>query len=680
MAHLQRPCRDCDDIAGDDPRAPKMTAGAQKDPDSETASTTASSATNGLDRSFKSGPSQGGFFLGLLSVIAALVVVGVGGFWTLTANSPLTLLSGGDRPIAAATAFIPNSSPFTLSLLTKPNKLVGLQQALIAPDERQQAEFEVAQIKQAFFSSTGLDYDQDVQPWIGNEVTFALTDRDLDIDSANGRQPGYLLAIDIASDRSQTAQAFLQRFWLQQSLAGNEPMSERISGVRILYSPPTSLQTSPHKLTAASALVGDQFVIFSNDVRAIKHSIRAAQTATNLAQNPTYRQAVSQLDEQRLGLMYLDTTALMAPKTSSQESKTSDKRTSDQKKSDKPLSPHFIAIGLNLSQDTAAAGLIADIQLPPDHNPLRQSSQASQRQVRSAARTLSEAPRTEALLTEETLTTEALSFLPATSALVLEGQNINTLTPSLKATGITQNALPDFLNLGLENSDDKTRANKSRWQRMLSLQLSQSSSQSSSHAESLDGPLWPIGSYVLGQLGSGDDDWILAIEPNVSSLEQLDKAAIAQGYSVVPVSIGEVEATAWTRFEAKKRGRRSSGGLETEVLALHLQQTTPSQQRYEIFASSLAAMESALETQQSQSSLLSSEPFEAAISPVVGPNASYFYADWRAIAPTIRRTLPIVSKIETQARPLIAHLNTLSATREGNHAEAFIQLTDLTSK
>ncbi|MEO1391537.1 MAG: DUF3352 domain-containing protein [Cyanobacteria bacterium J06634_5] len=657
-----------------------MTAGAQKDPDSETASTTASSATNGLDRSFKSGPSQGGFFLGLLSVMAALVVVGVGGFWTLTANSPLTLLSGGDRPIAAATAFIPNSSPFTLSLLTKPDKLVGLQQALIAPDERQQAEAEIAQLKQAFFSSTGLDYDQDVQSWIGNEVTFALTDRDLDIDSANGRQPGYLLAIDIASDRSQAAQAFLQRFWLQQSLAGNEPMSERISGVRILYSPPTSLQTSPHKLTAASALVGDQFVIFSNDVRAIKHSIRAAQTATNLAQNPTYRQAVSQLDEQRLGLMYLDTTALMAPKTSSQDSETSDQKTSD-----KPLSPHFIAIGLNLSQDTAAAGLIADIQLPPDNNSLRKSSPASQGKARAAERTLSEAPRTKALLTEETLLTEALSFLPATSALVLEGQNINTLAPSLKATGMTQSALPDFLKLGLdlgliENSDDKTRANKSRWQRMLSLQLSQSPSQSSSNAESLDGPLWPIGSYVLGQLGSGDDDWILAIEPDVSSLEQLDKAAIAQGYSVVPVSIGEVEATAWTRFEAKKRGRRSSGGLETEVLALHLQQTTPSQQRYEIFASSLAAMESALESHQSQSSLLSSEPFEAAIAPVVGPNANYFYADWRAIAPAIRRTLTIVSKIETQARPLVAHLNTLSATREGNHAEAFIQLTDLTSK
>ncbi|MGI8934060.1 MAG: hypothetical protein ACR2FS_08290, partial [Phormidesmis sp.] len=55
------------------------------------------------------------FAVGLLAVVLILLSIGIGGFWYLTTNSPLSLLFGGDRPIAAATAFIPARSPLTLS-------------------------------------------------------------------------------------------------------------------------------------------------------------------------------------------------------------------------------------------------------------------------------------------------------------------------------------------------------------------------------------------------------------------------------------------------------------------------------------------------------------------------------------------------------------------------------------
>lgn len=569
------------------------------------------------------------FAVGLLAVALTILAAGTGGFWYLTANSPLNLLTGGDRPIAAATAFVPTRSPFALFLLTPPQRLIALQQALARPEQRRQTRREISQIEQSLLENTGLDYSRDIQPWVGSEITFALTDRDLDFDSANGQQPGYLLALEIAPGQQQQACEFLQLLWQQQSLAGNPPRSQQISGVRLLYDdPPNSQQLSRLNgklptLTAASALAGDQFVIFANDIRVLRRSIRAAQTATNLVQNRAYRQAANYLPEQRIGLAYLNTADL------------EDISGAGEFASAKPKpKTSFTAISLGVTR----TGLVANAQL------LNQPPRL---------------PATDASATEGlSAPVDALRYLPADSAIALASQDLSQLEPALAAAGLPSSVLPDFLYLRrLSPGGDDSGAN-----------ASVSAQTPSALAPSLAPSLWDwaAADYGLAQIGSSHD-WILAVARDAAGVAGLDEAAVAQGYSIVPVSIGEDEAIAWTRFSVRPQSRSAASNLETEILGLHLQQGD-----YEIFASSPAAMESALAAPKNP--LLSAKRFTQAIAPLSAPNDGYLYLDWPAIAPAAKSALPALSLIDVAAHPFVSHIQTLAAVREGESASVFIQL------
>jgi hypothetical protein len=537
------------------------------------------------------------FWWVLLAIAAALLLLGASGFWYLTASGPLKLLAGSDRPIATATAFVPAQSPFTLSLLTRPERIEALQQAMVSPAQRQQARSEIEQIKQSLLKITGLDYDGDLQPWIGNEATFAYSDLDLDLDASNAQQPGYLLALEIAPEHQQQARDFLQLFWQRQSLAGNPPQSEQISGVRVLY----GSRKTP-KLTHASALVGGQFVIFANDLRVLRRSIRAAQTATNLAQNAAYRQAVAQLPEPRIGLAYFDTALLGNASTKAT-----------------PNHSRFTAIGLGITR----TGLVANARFAAQPTPL----------VASSARLLASP-------------VEALRFLPAESAIALSSQDLAQLEPLLATVGLSSAALPNFLQLGLPSA------------------LPAKPSQADSSPAALSPWNWATADYALGKIGS---EWVLAVARDPAGIDQLDAAAVAQGYSAVPVTIGSAEATAWTRLKASSQRRPAGSGIETEILGLHLPQAN-----YEIFASSLSAMNSALAAPQN--SLLTAKRFTQAIASLPTPNGGYLYIDWPAIAPVAGRSFPTLNLLTVAARPLFSHIDTLVATREGETTSLFVQL------
>lgn len=546
-------------------------------------------------RDSEAGRSSSPFWVGLLAVLIAVLMAGVGGFWYLSATGPLTLRAGGDRPIAAATLFVPAKSPLTFSLLTQPERIVAFQQAVVEPSQRQQAIREIDQLKQSLLDNTQIDYDHDIRPWIGNEITFALTDRDLNPDRA-GQQLGYLTVLEIAPERRQQASEFLQLFWQRQSLANGAPLAEIVSGVRVLYAKQSS--------AVASALVGSQFVMFANDVRVLRRSIQVAQTAANLAQDPAYRQTVAQLPPERIGLAYVDTRLAR------------DIGRGASKDVVAPDAPQFAAVGVGIN----ATGLVAKARLV---------------ETATASRAVSEA------LSEPVA---ALVFLPANSAIALASYDLSQLQPALAELGLSDGVLPDFLRLATDPV--QAAGPSSLWD-------------------------WAIADYALGQLRIGQQtDWILAVSRQPEGIARLDQAAMAQGYSVVPVAIGESEATAWTRFKARPRNRTTSNSLETEVLGLHLQQGD-----YEIFTSSVAGMESALSA--SQSSLLASARFAEAIAPLDNVNSGYLYADLTAMLQqrsVTEAAIPLLKLVEATARPFIRHIDTFAATRDGPAASLSVQL------
>ena len=560
------------------------------------------------------------FWLRLLALCLALLLAGASGFAYLRSRSSLSLLSGANRTLAAATAFIPNKSPLTFSLLAPPEQLIALQQVITTATQRQQFQDEIDQIKQSIQQSTGLDYDLEVQPWLGEEITFSLVDPDLETDSLN-QQPGYLLALEIAPGREAQAQAALQLFWQRQTLAGNPPQSELVSGVRLLHVKKAS--PAANRLTMASALVGNEFVMFANDVRVLRQSIRAAQTADNLAQNRDYRNAVEQLPLQRWALAYI-CPDLWQTRSTQQLAQNTRKQAQ---------SPIVASIGATRS------GLIAYAQ-PANSLPgnLPSNSQSELYPSRGYQAASSQ------MLTDAEA---ALNLLPDSSLLAFAGQNFAALRSALVSASRPLDSLPDFLSVAQSVSN-----------------------QNATDAQGLWG--WANGRFALGEIGLGRrPDWILAIdrqtERQVDGITQLDQAAQAAGYSVVPIEIEGKTATAWTRFQAVSGGR-SGGGLKTDILGLHLQQNN-----YELFASSLNALKAALNVTTTRS-LPASARFESAIASLPKPNLGYLYLDWPALSPELDKLLELPQLIKAIARPLTRHIQTLAATQQENSTVIAIEL------
>lgn len=366
------------------------------------AAATKASGSSRSERGFWPGFWSERFYAAILTLSSLLLLCGAGGFLYLESNSPLSLVSGSDHSVAAATLFVPSQSNFSVSLLVQPQKLVAFLQALENPGQREQTVQEIDQIKQRFLDKTGFDYEQTIQPWLGDEVTFAYTVADLDIDPSNGQQPGYLVAAEIAPNQQQQAKEFLQLFWQQQALSGDVPNSEKVSGVRILSS-----SSSP--LVKATALVGEQFVLFANDVRVLRRSIQVAQTAENLAQNMAYRKTVAALPKTRIGLAYFDLNLLND--TSSNKS--------------------FAAASLGL----ARTGVIAKA-LPTD------STQQSLTAVNRP--------------TELADSLDTLALLPADSEIVIGDHNLTRLRSDLVTVGLSAEALPALLQPALQQQTDDT--------------------------------------------------------------------------------------------------------------------------------------------------------------------------------------------------------------------------------
>lgn len=560
------------------------------------------------------------FFIGLFAIALVLLSAGIGAFWYLVATGPLSVLSSGDRPIAIATAFVPADAPFTFSLLTNPDNLVAQQQAL--PDADSQAVLEAArQIEQGFFENTLIDYDRDIRPWVGDEVTIACTASDLDFDEMNGQQPGYLLALEIAPGRSQQAKESLQIFWQRQSLKGNSPQSEQLNGVRMLSASTTRSEAA---MGSASALVGNQFVLFANDAQVIRRSLRATETATNLAQSRAYRTAVEKLPSKRLGLAYLSTSTF-------DESEPKPSALSD-----------FATVSLDLTR----TGIAATAQLPEK---MANQSVLDRGTSSSHSTQLAKAP------------TALLKFIPADSAIAFTGHNLSQLEPAIADSGLPI-TLPDFLKLSLPDSHAKS-----------SMQTVQSPWQ------------WAKGDYAIAQTRSGKSDWILVVERTADGVVQMDEFAQSKGYNAALLNLGEQSAIAWTKLKTRDQRYPSGNTLETEILGLHLRPNAApgddSQNSYEIFASSVAAMDDALGA--SANSLLNDARFvqsTAEASSNADSNLEGFlYMNGSAIAPILTQR-PAFRDIDSALRPITRQIDSLTASKSDNILNLFIRFKQTQSK
>ncbi len=249
------------------------------------------------------------FFLTLALLAVVLVSLAGGGLYWILSSSPLSLLQGGVNHTPTAAAFIPKQSPVMVSLLVNPSRLEAFSQLIAAPDKRRRAHQEIADLEQSLLAKTGLNYQQEVKPWLGEEITLAVTSLDYDRTSENGVQPGYLLVVQTKDP--ELSKEFLQISYSEAAIAGNyDLVFDSYQGANITYK--RALQPSLNSNLVASTVVGD-YVLFANHPKVLREALSSVQAPDlNLNQAIAYQDSLKTIEEPRIGIFYANFPALSA--------------------------------------------------------------------------------------------------------------------------------------------------------------------------------------------------------------------------------------------------------------------------------------------------------------------------------------------------------------------------------
>lgn len=234
-----------------------------------------------------------------------MLLLGIGLLGSLALRSPLYLLERGGQAVPEALQFVPKQSVLVASVLTRPDRLAQLWDYLADPKQRKTLRNDRERLERALLAQTGLTYEQDFQPWLGEELTAALVTPDLDQDPSNGVTPGYLVVLPCQD--SDKARSTLELLWQGRALAGEPLIFEDLGGARLIYSQGTTPAASIRRSPLATAMVANRFILAANDAAVLRQAIAAAQAqGNNVATDGRYKLALKGLSRPRVGLLVVN--------------------------------------------------------------------------------------------------------------------------------------------------------------------------------------------------------------------------------------------------------------------------------------------------------------------------------------------------------------------------------------
>ena len=272
--------------------------------------------------------------------IIALLVVGTNAYGWVSAHRSMLILMR-DRPQPPETAiFVAKRAPAAISLLANIDDLASLNRLATPSSQHRAASQAIKKWKQQLGSRLHLDYQREIAPWLGDEMTFAITDLDFagaamkeNRRSQNNPQPGYLAVL--SSRDSKVSSQKIQAWWDKQVEAKRLEF-EAYQGVKIGYNDRDKL---------ASAIVGDRYILFANHPKVLREAINNLQVSSlSILENPDYQQVLAANNHHKIGVGYARLPEL--------------KRWLGKASGEK-----YPLVGLNLGVDRQ--GLIADMSLYP---------------------------------------------------------------------------------------------------------------------------------------------------------------------------------------------------------------------------------------------------------------------------------------------------------------------------
>ncbi len=555
----------------------------------------------------------------LAAIVLPLVLLIAGVTWSKSYDPFKSLsksLSGSANPTTSL--FVAQDAPISLSLTVNPDRLLSVSPAPLN-FRKSKTQDELENLRDSLLGLGKLDYKTNILPWLGDELTLAVTSRDVDRTLADGRQPGYLLALK--TNDAIASRAFLHEFWRVRSAVTQQ--TEIYQGSEITYGQVKNSipQLSDVPFTLASAIVGNQYVLFANSPKVLRNAINSVQVPRlNLQGNAHYRRALEAIDSKHLGILYIN-----LPEFTALTGDDSIVRSLIQLPTVSPITYSTMAMGLRGSR----SGLILDTVLVPDD---QLSSESDRQTVQTKA-------ETKAIQTKSK-TLDILEVLPDRSMAVAVGKDLAELWPTLSNTVRGYPALETLQTQALQSLVAQ-----------LQLNLIQDIFQ------------WVKGDYgfsIAPIKPNQPTQWVFAVKRDGQEIEQgiakLDKIARDRGLTIGSVKLGDQTVQAWTQLSSSQNTQ-----LTASTIAAH---TTIG--NYEVFSTSLKMLENL--ANKSEKTLNQNSDWTLETREIDNKNQGYAYVDWNDVQPLLEKQIPGLRLIEILAQPIVTHLKSLTISASESSA------------
>lgn len=564
----------------------------------------------------------------LATIVLPLVLLIAGVTWSKSYDPFKSLSKSSSSANPTTSLFVAQDAPISLSLTVNPDRLLSVSPSPLNFG-KSKTQDELENLRDSLLGLGELDYKTNILPWLGDELTLAVTSRDVDRTLADGRQPGYLLALK--TNDAIASRAFLHEFWRLRSAVTQQ--TETYQGSEITYGQVKNgqvkngqvkksvVQVSDVPFTLASAIVGNQYVLFANSPKVLKNAINNVQVPSlNLQGNAQYQRTLEAIDSKHLGILYIN-----LPEFTALTGDDSIVRSLVQLPTVSPITYSTMAMGLRGSR----SGLILDTVLVPDDE---LSSESDRQTVQTKA-------ETKAIQTKSR-TLDILEVLPDRSMAVAVGNDLAELWPTLSNTVRGYPALETLQTQALQSLASQ-----------LQLNLIQDVFQ------------WVKGDYgfsIAPIKPNQPTQWVFAVKRDGQEVEQgiakLDKIARDRGLTIGPVKLGDQTVQAWTQLSSNPNTQ-----LTASTIAAH---TTIG--NYEVFSTSLKILENL--ANKSEKTLNQSLDWTLATREIDNRNQGYAYVEWNDVQPWLEKQVPGLRLIEILAQPIVTHLKSLTISASESSA------------
>lgn len=236
----------------------------------------------------------------LIGVLVTVLVLGVIG----VAAAAIANRTAQGQTEATAAVMPPNTMMY-FSLNTQASQLPNFNAIADAWKDSKEAKMLASGLELAF-SQTGLNWEDDVQPWLGERVAVGIVDlggaEEAQADGDfNYRTPFIVFAVQ-TKDRAKS-DAALEAVLKQVSQgSGEAPRTENYRDIPITY---LDFGGSSSENSGVLATINDVIVLTMNADH-MKAVIDAALDGQNLASSANYKAVMSALPDQNAGALYMD--------------------------------------------------------------------------------------------------------------------------------------------------------------------------------------------------------------------------------------------------------------------------------------------------------------------------------------------------------------------------------------